>query len=127
MSNSADAHEPSEGADRRERRATLWVGTRAAIFDCALIAGGITLYLGATFVGLAAGWFLPGRGIETISMRLVLGCALPAVGALWLQERLRIGKLKPLATALLIGMIVVGLACMGGAIGMITGFRVLEQ
>jgi len=91
-----------------------------------MLIGGIAAYLAATMACFGAGWLLPGRGLGTLAMRLVLGCALPAVPALWLQGRLRRGGLAWLASSLLAGMMLVGLACLGGAIAMVVGFRVMD-
>ncbi len=91
------------------------------------VASGVGLYLIATFLCLAAGWWLPGRGIDAIVARLVLGCAAPAVAVMLLQRRLGRAGHDRFATALLVGMIVMGVACVGAAIGVILGFRILDS
>jgi hypothetical protein len=120
MSNSVECEACGAGPHGGASKARIVV--RAALF-----AAGIVLYLGATFLCLAAGWWLPGRGIDTIAARLICGCAVPAVGSLLLHKRLRRMNLAPMATALMIGMILVGLACFGGAIGLVVGFRILDE
>jgi hypothetical protein len=119
---------PSGAGPRARSTAVLKPPRRmgALLRSAALLLGGISIYLLATLSCLAAGWLLPGRGIGTIGVRAVLGCTIPAVAAIWLQKWLRNRNLKPLAIALLVGMLLVGLACIGGAIGMVVGFRILD-
>jgi hypothetical protein len=95
----------------------------ARLSRAARFLAGILLYLLATLACLTLAWLLPGRGLDAIVVRLVVGCAVPGVGALLLQSRLRRRKAASFATALLVGMMLIGLACLGGGIGVAIGFR----
>jgi hypothetical protein len=96
---------------------------RSRLSVAARFVAGIALYLVATVACLALAWLLPGRGLDAIAVRLVVGCSVPGIGALLLQRRLRQGNAAAFATALLVGMMLIGLACLGGGIGIAVGFR----
>jgi hypothetical protein len=112
--------EIASGEIAPQARARLSRLSRSALF-----VAGIALYLLATLVFLSLGWLLPGRGLDAIVFRLVVGCAVPGVCAVLLQRRLRRRNAAVFATALLVGMMLVGLAGIGGGIGMAFGFRLL--
>lgn len=87
-------------------------------------SSGLLIYLAATAACLCLAWFVPGRGLETITLRVLVGTWLPGIAALALQPWLHRRGRAAAAVGLLLGMVLVGLALGGTAAGVAVAFRV---
>jgi len=86
--------------------------------------GGLVLQLAVTLLLLGLGWLRPGRGREAGTLRGLGATWLPALVLLLIYPALVRRGRRAFLTGLLCGLLLVGLALIGGAIGVGVAFRV---
>ena len=87
------------------------------------ILSALLLYLAVTAVYVRLAWFIPGRGMTIIVLRLLTGAWVPGAAVLIFYPVLQKKRQKKFATGLILGMVFISLAFIVGALVVSIKFR----
>lgn len=87
------------------------------------ILGAFLLYLAVTGVSLRLAWFIPGRGMEIILLRLLTGAWSPGAAVLVFYPVLRKKRQQRFMAGFILGMCCISVALTFGAIAISSKFR----
>ena len=87
------------------------------------VLGAFLLYLAITVVCLRLAWCIPGRGMEIILLRLLIGAWIPGAALIVVLPLLHKRRQQSLIAGFLLGICSVALALILGAIAIASKFR----